>query len=283
MRILVGLLLISCVVTPSLAQNKAEIDSKVAAATISVGDLEARLSSTATIGDPAVKTPGVQVLVGGKPVLSMTDENGTVDTPIAAVRIAELDNANDSLEVVFTAYSGGAHCCTSVQIATKSGTEWKVVTAGPFDGGGDYLADIDGDGSFEIVTRDNDFLYAFDCYACSLAPMKYLAITAAQAKDVSKEDKFRPEFENQLLEARKDYDADARVQAGFLVGELGIRLRLGDGDKAWSDFERAAARAKIAAVDRCPDNAADCPADQQKPVPFTKAVRSFMKATGYAN
>ena len=97
-------------------------------------------------------------------------DSGT-DTPEAEASIAEIDPTNKHPEVYFTAYSGGAHCCSTVIIADEIGDKWQTVEVGEFDGGGDYLEDVNTVGIAEIVTVDNRFLYKFDCYSCCAAPM----------------------------------------------------------------------------------------------------------------
>ena len=52
--------------------------------------------------------------------------------------------------------------------------------------------DLDGDGRYEFETRDNAFLYAFACYACSEAPLEVLAIENGAVKNVTTEPRFRP-------------------------------------------------------------------------------------------
>jgi hypothetical protein len=45
--------------------------------------------------------------------------------------------------------------------------------------------DLNRDGRYEFMIRDNVFLYAFACYACSEAPLKLLAIDNGTVKDVT--------------------------------------------------------------------------------------------------
>ena len=96
--------------------------------------------------------------------------------PPVSVQIAELDPGNSQPEVVVSFYTGGAHCCsdTSVITSNKDGTAWQTVDVGEFDGGPLLATDLNGDGRYEFRTRDNAFLYAFACYACSEAPLELL-------------------------------------------------------------------------------------------------------------
>ena len=48
------------------------------------------------------------------------------------------------------------------KIATKVGTEWRVIQGKTIDGDGGYtFDDIDGDGAAELLSVDQSFLYTF--------------------------------------------------------------------------------------------------------------------------
>ena len=104
---------------------------------------------------------------------------------ILEASIADIDPGNKHPEVYFASYSGGAHCCTHVVIAEEQGAKWVAVTVGDFDGDGRYLDDLDHDGVAEVVTVDNRFLYQFDCYACSSAPLQIYTVRDGKSVDVT--------------------------------------------------------------------------------------------------
>jgi hypothetical protein len=267
---------------PALAQTRAEIDETVPEAAASVGTIGARLSSRPDDKDATMRLPVVEILDAGKVVLTLGDDQSIADHPIAAARFAEMDPGNDTIEVVVTSYSGGAHCCTTVQVATKTASGWKAVNMGSFDGSGDYVEDADGDGQLELVTVDNAFLYDFDCYACSFGPLQIHAVVNGEIKDVTRDPRFLERHKSWLEEMRKDAeDPETQNSAGFLVGEVAMRLLVGEGAAAVKDFEKRATAAKLDPVDSCPDGAAECPDDQRKKVPFVQAVELFLKANGY--
>jgi serine protease Do len=73
-----------------------------------------------------------------------------------------------------TSFTGGAHCCTETQIATSdSDGRWSVLKADRLDGDGYQFEDLDEDGVSELVSVDNSFLYDFDAYAMSYAPVRH--------------------------------------------------------------------------------------------------------------
>ena len=121
------------------------------------------------------------------------------------MEIAEIDPANSSPEVVVSFFTGGAHCCSDTKVLTKArdGSGWNTVELGQFDGGPLLANDIAGDGRYVFEIRDNAFLYAFACYACSSAPLKVLTVEDGEVKDVSTDPKYRAAheayFKNMIL------------------------------------------------------------------------------------
>ena len=82
------------------------------------------------------------------------------------------------------------------------------------------------------ATRDNAFLYAFGCYACSTAPLKILAIEDGDVKNVSAEPRFRAAHESYFKGMITEVP-DEEVN-GFLAGYVGEKILLGEGKQAWA-------------------------------------------------
>jgi hypothetical protein len=71
----------------------------------------------------------------------------------ATAGLVEMDPANDTLEVFFETYTGGAHCCAELRILTRSASgKWKTLEAGAFNGGGGLVDDLEGDGRYEMAS-----------------------------------------------------------------------------------------------------------------------------------
>jgi hypothetical protein len=91
-----------------------------------------------------------------------------------SVSITDLDGDGEP-EVVVDLYWGGAHCCWYTQIYRyvegKAGYRTNVHVWGNF---GYVLADLEHDGSQELVTRDDRFSYAFASFADSRWPVRIL-------------------------------------------------------------------------------------------------------------
>ena len=171
---------------------RAELDENNKRASVSGGGVTARLSAEPQIVDGATEiVPYLEVLVGGKVVAHARGVSAGPDFLQGVAEIVELDRANKTPEIVFSSYSGGAHCCTRVIVVGMDGKgHWRAKTVGDWDGGGDYIEDADGDGVAELVVIDNAFLYAFDCYACSAAPLKVLSIDKGEIVDVTRDTRF---------------------------------------------------------------------------------------------
>ncbi len=163
---------------------------------ISQGAVKAALSYTEAKGDDGeiTRTPIVTIFANGKEVAKLEGEDTFYADPPVSLQIAELDPSNQTPEVVVSFYSGGAHCCseTSVVASSADGSAWKTIDVGEFDGGPLLATDLDGDGRYEFETRDNAFLYAFGCYACSVAPLELLAVENGAVKNVTSEERFKP-------------------------------------------------------------------------------------------
>ncbi len=179
------------------------------------------------------RIPIVTVFADGEEVAKLEGDPGFADPPVA-VQIAELDPSNATPEVVVSFYTGGAHCCSDTKLVTRKadGSGWETIEVGTFDGGPLTAIDLDGNGVYEFETRDNAFLYAFGCYACSAAPLQVLALEDGKMKNVSSDPRFRRAHEVWL----KDLFASAPEEEanGFLAGYVGQKVRLGEGKQAWA-------------------------------------------------
>ena len=130
--------------------------------------LEARIESS---NGPRV----VRVLSGGRVVASVAfEDDGPNDSTGAS--IARLDGSSAFPQVIAKHFTGGAHCCTVMKVLTFIGDRWEVVNVGEFDSDGPQIQDLNGDGSAELVGKDDSFDYAFASYAESYAPPKILRL-----------------------------------------------------------------------------------------------------------
>ena len=221
---------------PKIEAGGGEEEETPATQDISKGAIKAVLSyiEEKGEGDEVVRAPVVTVFAHGKEVAKLEGESiGFADPPIS-VQIAELDPGNPYPEVVVSFFTGGAHCCsaTSVLTASPDGSKWTTVDLGEFDGGPLLATDLNSDGRYVFMTRDNAFLYAFACYACSEAPLKLIGIENGAVKDLTRDPVFKPAHEAWLKSMVENVSEDADAN-GFLAGYVAEKILLGEGKQAF--------------------------------------------------
>ncbi|HTX11318.1 MAG TPA: hypothetical protein VME22_22040 [Solirubrobacteraceae bacterium] len=95
----------------------------------------------------------------------------------SAVEVVDVEHTGQP-DVVLDLYSGGAHCCTIVQIFSfDPGTMTYVKTERNFGDPGVRISDLRHNGRFEFVTADDSFAYEFTDYAGSALPLEILSFS----------------------------------------------------------------------------------------------------------
>jgi hypothetical protein len=253
-------------------------------AAVTVGNVTATVTMVPPTDPESGSLPVLTVAVDGIKVAEATGTETDFDTLAAHASIAEMDPGNDHPEVYFSSYSGGAHCCNTVIVAEQVGDTWAVVPVGDFDGDGDYLDDLDGDGVAEIATVDNRFLYAFDSYAASAAPLVIYTVRAGAVVDITTEPRFLPAHRDWLKQIEDNVEpAEKWSSPGFLAGWLAEKIRVGEGAAAWQELNAHWNLQTDAGMEVCltgadPD---DCPDGQLKTEKFPEALKLFLTQNGY--
>ncbi|BCP51849.1 hypothetical protein K32_04660 [Kaistia sp. 32K] len=234
--------------------------------------------------DPDDDVPVFQVSVDGKMVLEHVGSTSGMSVPGMSASIAEIDPTNDTKEVYLSNYTGGAHCCSEVVVATKTAKGWVAVDVGAFDGDGDYLQDLDNDGVAEIVTVDNRFLYAFDCYACSAAPLVIRTVRDGKVVDVTNEPRFAKAHREWLKQLEDGADPDQRWKSpGFLAGWVAQSVRAGEGEQAFQALKKHWDLKSDEGEEACltgPD-VDSCPKKDLKVLKFPERLKLFLDQNGY--
>src|SRR3954467_4588803 len=108
---------------------------------------------------------------------------GLKDDP--PLRVVDLDGGGEP-EVVYSAYTGGAHCCSVAQVyrLNDNVNGYTSIALNFGDPGFDVL-DLGGDGRPEFLSRDDAFAYRFTAYAFSGFPVLVLRYSAAGFEDVT--------------------------------------------------------------------------------------------------
>ena len=145
------------------------------------GDLTMTLKLS---GDESEKTATLTV---EKPGAAPVEVSGSgAGTGYGQVGVVDFDS-NGQRSVLFAVYAGGAHCCMQTTAVTETAGGWVTAEVGAFDGDSVHPEDIDGDGTFEIASRDDRFNYAFDAYAFSYPPPAFLKSRDGEVYDASAE------------------------------------------------------------------------------------------------
>jgi hypothetical protein len=222
-------------IAPKIEAGSGEEDTQPAPKEIEQGGVKSALSYIEEKGEDGELTriPVVSISADGKEVGKLEGDSTGFGDPPVSIQIAGLDPSNSCPEVVVSFYTGGAHCCSDTSVVTSStdGATWTTVDVAEFDGGPLLATDLDGDGRYEFAPRDNAFLYAFACYACSTAPLEVLAVENGAVKNVTTDPRFKPAHEASLKFIIEEVP-DSEVN-GFLAGYVGEKILLGEGKEAW--------------------------------------------------
>lgn len=251
---------------------------------ISQGPVKAVLSFTEEKNEDGdiMQKPVVAIFTNGKELTKLEGEAGFGSPPVS-VQIAEIDPGNPNPEVVVSFYTGGAHCCSDTSVITSSadGSTWKTVDIGEFDGGPMLATDLNGDGRYEFRTRDNAFLYAFACYACSEAPLEVLAVENGVVKNVTTEASFKPAHAAYLKSMISNVPGED--VNGFLAGYVGEKILLGEGKQAWDlmlAYYDKASDWGLEVCDQPLNDDGECSGQEIK-LTFPDALERLLKENGY--
>jgi hypothetical protein len=271
--------------SPRIEVGSGEEETPRGSQSIAQGPVKATLSfkETKTEFGEAARIPVVSVFADDMQIAQLEGEESDMTNPPVSVQIAEIDPANANPEVVVSFYTGGAHCCSDTKLLTssKDGSRWRTIAVGEFDGGPMLASDLTGDGRYVFQTRDNVFLYAFACYACSTAPLKILAVEDGEVKTVSAEPRFRPAQEAYMKTLIAELPEDD--VNGFLAGYVGEKILLGEGKQAWNLMLTHYDRGSDWGLDVCTeplDAQGDCPGKTER-LSFPQALERMLNDNGY--
>ncbi len=238
-------------------------------------------------GDPRAYDypPKVEVRYRGRRVAYKMFED-TVGKP--HVRIAEMDPANITPEVIITTFSGGMHCCAEIFVATalseQENSSWRLVRLGEFDGNRtDTVQDYDGDGLVEVIENDGRFKGVYTNYNFSPTPPLVLAVRDGRKVNLTRDPAFRPLLEERAAEFRRTIIEAS--QAGesanaALAAYVAIQMLLGRGDEAWQFLQRHYTPQELTICPVPKRGGVDCPVPEEK-MPFPRHLSRFLRETGY--
>lgn len=163
--------------------------------TVSSGGVEATLTYSKDAANGGFKADGLKIVRNGQQLFDGVPSPGSCGgSPCGPtvgfsgqppLRVRDLD-ADGEPEVIYSAYTGGAHCCFVAQVfQLASGASGYTSVDRNFGDPSFDIRDLDGDGRPEIVSADDAFAYRFTAYAFSGLPFLALRYDDGSFRDVT--------------------------------------------------------------------------------------------------
>ena len=220
--------------TPTLVAQENAMLSWVAQSetdrkTFLIGDYALTLSSREKQSGARIAVLNVKAVTGEEITV-----HGQLGYPIpsADFGVGKLDPRASNSQVIFTTYSGGEHCCTRITVLQLMQGKWKKVDLGGWDGDplAEFPRDVDGDGTRDIVLKDDRFDYAFAPYSESFKPPRFFNIHHAKAIDVGHAARYDAFYEADMNKALAGCMKHKNAACAAFVADAN---RLGRGNWGW--------------------------------------------------
>ncbi|MEM1370575.1 MAG: hypothetical protein AAGG02_21770 [Cyanobacteria bacterium P01_H01_bin.15] len=247
----------------------------------------AHKEGTSENGSFTTYTAELGISVDDKPVFQLVgDEQLMLST---FVQIAEMDPSNPYPEVLYSTFTGGAHCCNDAKVLTSNpdGTEWTLVEIGFFDGVPHSVVDIDQDQVYEFVTSDNRFLYKYSSYVGSYPPTQILSLKGDRIEDLSKDPRFQALHREQakgMWNVIQELEPRQAEINGILAGYAGTKALLGEFESGMEIVKTRYDRDSDWGLTNCVggyDDQGECKGETITYESFPKALKAFLEETGY--
>jgi serine protease Do len=233
------------------------------------------------------RVPVIKGRYGDREIFSLKIEDAEAREPLAAARVIWLDHAAAFPQVVLTAFTFGAHCCTVTKIATMTAPDtWHVIDGPQLDGDEGYtFADLGHDGTDELISYDNDFLYAFASYADSFVPTRVAKLAGTDITDVSSDPKYRDFLRGRVREMETQARKDPQLwhSNGFLGGWVAAKSLVGEVDEAWARMLKSFDKKSDWSMQECTTGAEidKCPQGKLRDLTFPDALKKLMASGDY--
>ncbi len=263
--------------SPIIAEAKITTGETI---TLLSSDLEVTVSRTATKDGWKIKLIGKSK---GKLMFSLSDAFKNPADYASSVKLVKILRDSEYPQILFDAYTGGAHCCTMTEIlfASKSGN-WQFADFGYRDGDQLSFEDVTGTGNYVVIGVDESFNYTFDCYACSRPPIKIEEFKNGRLNDVTREPRFRDRLKLELKRIESDRSTNWNSN-GFLAGWAALKSLLGEQDDAFRRILPLYDRTNQFGVMECavPASIAKCPSEKRKLLPFPEGLKKHLVSQKY--
>ncbi|HEY4126230.1 MAG TPA: hypothetical protein VGM36_16515 [Rhizomicrobium sp.] len=239
-----------------------------------------KLTLTSKLNGDQMAMPNLAVTAPDMPPIALEGQ-AAGDVARASFGVVKLAPKQQP-SVIFTSYSGGAHCCVEILVLQPVAGAWKKVDLGSWDGDGAELPkDADGDGIADFVMIDNAFLYAFDSYAASWAPPLVMNVVNGKAQNVSAAKRYAALYRADMEKARSEC---AKHQNGACAAFVADAARIGQYDEAWkfmlANYDKASSWTYPT---RCDGKMVEsqCKGREIKPADYPQSLQWFLQDNGY--
>lgn len=221
----------------------------------------------------------VDVDYPGLPHLRFLTEESNIPAP--SLQVVRFDPKAGQPALVVASYTGGAHCCTVIDIYQPQDGAWKHVQSKDHDGEPEEylpLMDLNGDGTPDLRLPKGEFFYAFDSYAGSPAPSDYYDLLDGVLVNRFNDPSFDPAIRDEMT----DFLGGCLFHGnGPCAAFVATAARLGLKDWAWKIMlanydpgDPVYVRCKV-------KTKGQCPGDKVEQVPYPRLLERFLVANHY--
>jgi hypothetical protein len=199
----------------------------------------------------------------------------------AKFSVLRLDPGITTPQIVFTSYTGGAHCCIQVDILSFDGLRWRQVDAGASNSGILGLSARGGSGSPALVFGDDRFLYAFASYADSRSPIRVFSFRGGALIDVSQAWRYKPMYLAEMDKLRGECEQHGNGACAAYVADA---ARAGRFKEAWAVMLASYDRTSQVFPASCgvAEVQGSCPKGRERKFSnYPEALAWFLADTGY--
>jgi hypothetical protein len=182
-------------------------------------------------------------------------------------------------------FSGGAHCCTTLDLATLSGGRWRTYEL-TFDGGpAKEIVDTEGGAPPVLLVGDSNFDYAFASHAGSYLLERAYAVRGGRLFDVSGEARLAAQRRDAMSATLGGCSAKSGDRNGACAAYVAAASLLGQHAAAWRRMLTLYDREAVIWPNGCrvAPGPGGCPKDQVLDFKsFPAAINWFLWRYGYA-
>ncbi len=187
--------------------------------------------------------------------------------------------------VLIGGYSGGMHCCATLQVISlvdgaPVSTLLPMKDGEPLDA---FPADIDGDGTRDFDWIDHSLLYAFTSYAGSWPVPRIYNLRRGELADVSREPRYASKyrkFSNKALAECRKQDTESAAPCAAYAYAMALQGKAEEGIQTAARFARQPPWYPIDCTVDWVDDV--CPEGKQRQFAgFEGALRWIMRENGY--